>query len=660
MDEMTVQAKAMEMGLAETTSTLTQQDKVLARYQLILDQTQVSQGDFSRTSKEMANQTRILNAEWGDLQDTLGTTVLPTATLALQGINVYLADQLRQLKEVIALWDALSAAMNRIAHLDFSGPPQGPPADVTGGGGTGSFSGDAQTAPDPIKIAKAQSDYFDHSEEITRQANADILSENQSYLSRRGQMEEQYQESVARSAADFAKNRMRAQEDYENSIVDVIRSAQQRDARMAEDHARQMERMASDHSKRLGDLQEELDRSNGQRRADSAERVADLTAKHDEDLADKRADSVQKLLDIEKDYERQRLLALRDHQDSLSDAASRLDANAVFMEQRRFGREQEAAGKAHEEKVNDEQEKLQEAIDNLNTAYDKKLADEQEALNKSIDQANEAHQRQVDDENESFAQRSADANAAYEQQLADAKAADAQRITDMAAHFEEQKRREDEDQVDRMNRMATDHTQEMTQLGTEHTARLTQISTHAQEERDQLDAEFRKQMHDLGVHNDAYNKAEAQHQEQIKLRQAIFQEQEKRQLVDTQIALLNILKTNPLLSPGEITALNTSLTALGQTLVTIDTNIGIAQGKLDKLPANPYALDAISSTGTPSSGVVSAAGIVGAAGGLSVTIASGAIQISGVSGQTANQLADIIDERLLAVFQQAAGFGSGR
>lgn len=659
LDETSVQAKAMEMGLAATTSALTQQDKVLARYQLILDQTQITQGDFSRTSREMANQTRILNAEWADLQDTMGKTLLPGATLALQVINGYLADELRQLKELIAVWDALGAAMGRIAHLDFSGPPPKPLTGVTGGGGVGSFSGDAQTAPDLVKIDKAWADHFDKTAAMTKQANDALDQENNSYLARRARSEEQYQENVANSAADFAKGRMRAQEDYENSILDIMRAAQARDARLAEDHARDLARMQSDSAKRLSDLQEDLDRNNAQKRLDSADKVAEMAADHDKAIADKRQDSADRLLDIEKDYARQQEDATRQHQTNRLEAAARLDARALFFEDKRFEDEQAKATEAHQEKVDDEKTKLQKALDNLNESYNEKLADEQKALDKSIQQANEAHQRQVDDEKEALQQRIDDANDAYTRQLADAKAADAQRITDMAAHFEEQKTREDEDQRDRMGRMADDHTAEMTQMDTEHGERITQIGKHAQDERDALDAEFRKQLHDLGVHNDAYDTAEAQHQKKIKLSQAIFQEEEKRQLADTQLAMLKILAANPLLDTTTKGLLDTAIIALGQQLVTFDTNIGLLNEQFAALPANPYVFNTTKPDTTPT--IVPAALGVSSAGGVMTSAAAGGITvntaftINAVSGQTAQDLYTLIDARILRTVQLAAG-----
>lgn len=81
----TVEAKALEMGLAKQGDTLTAAGKAQAAYALILEQTKNAQGDFARTSDGLANSTRTLEARWGDLQARLGTGLLP---LAQTGVGV--------------------------------------------------------------------------------------------------------------------------------------------------------------------------------------------------------------------------------------------------------------------------------------------------------------------------------------------------------------------------------------------------------------------------------------------------------------------------------------------------------------------------------------------------------------------------------------------
>lgn len=79
LSENAVKSKAMAMGFKEVAGQLTEAQKVQARYQIILDQTAKSQGDFARTSDGLANQTRITKALFADLAADLGETLLPYA-----------------------------------------------------------------------------------------------------------------------------------------------------------------------------------------------------------------------------------------------------------------------------------------------------------------------------------------------------------------------------------------------------------------------------------------------------------------------------------------------------------------------------------------------------------------------------------------------------
>jgi len=72
-----VQAHAYKTGIAEAGAELTEQQKIQARYSLLMKQTGKTQGDFSKTSEQAANASRILGAQWDNLQATIGAAVLP-------------------------------------------------------------------------------------------------------------------------------------------------------------------------------------------------------------------------------------------------------------------------------------------------------------------------------------------------------------------------------------------------------------------------------------------------------------------------------------------------------------------------------------------------------------------------------------------------------
>lgn len=87
LNEAAVGAKAMELGLAGAGDKLTDSQKVLARYHLILDQTNLAQGDFERTSGSLANQQRILAAETENSAGAFGQGVVGPMTAATKAIG---------------------------------------------------------------------------------------------------------------------------------------------------------------------------------------------------------------------------------------------------------------------------------------------------------------------------------------------------------------------------------------------------------------------------------------------------------------------------------------------------------------------------------------------------------------------------------------------
>lgn len=96
-----VQAKAMEMGLADANGELSQSALLQARFALIMEQTQTAQGDFARTSDGVANSIRILKAEVGDITVEFGKELLP----------IVKDDLLPVIKELLEWFKSLSPEM---------------------------------------------------------------------------------------------------------------------------------------------------------------------------------------------------------------------------------------------------------------------------------------------------------------------------------------------------------------------------------------------------------------------------------------------------------------------------------------------------------------------------------------------------------------------
>jgi phage-related protein len=84
LDDATLKAKALEMGIYDGNGILTAQQKILAANASIFEQSAVQQGDFERTSQGLANQQRILAAQFGNIKILLGDFLLPLFTSVAQ------------------------------------------------------------------------------------------------------------------------------------------------------------------------------------------------------------------------------------------------------------------------------------------------------------------------------------------------------------------------------------------------------------------------------------------------------------------------------------------------------------------------------------------------------------------------------------------------
>lgn len=75
-----VEQKALEMGLADTSSELDAQDKALATQALLMEGAGDAAGDFARTSDGLANKQRIMSAQFEDVKAKIGQALIPMVT----------------------------------------------------------------------------------------------------------------------------------------------------------------------------------------------------------------------------------------------------------------------------------------------------------------------------------------------------------------------------------------------------------------------------------------------------------------------------------------------------------------------------------------------------------------------------------------------------
>lgn len=98
LNETAVNAKAAEMGLVGSNGVLTDENKILARKALIMEQLGPAAGDYARTQKGLANGTRTLTAYFKNFQAWLGGKIVPTVAKGVAWINK-LAGRFQRLRE---------------------------------------------------------------------------------------------------------------------------------------------------------------------------------------------------------------------------------------------------------------------------------------------------------------------------------------------------------------------------------------------------------------------------------------------------------------------------------------------------------------------------------------------------------------------------------
>ena len=89
VDENTIKQVAYQQGIASVGSELTQQQKVLARYVAILQQTGNAQGDLARTINSPANQLRIFKNQVSQLGMALGNVLMPVISAVLPYLTAF-------------------------------------------------------------------------------------------------------------------------------------------------------------------------------------------------------------------------------------------------------------------------------------------------------------------------------------------------------------------------------------------------------------------------------------------------------------------------------------------------------------------------------------------------------------------------------------------
>lgn len=91
LNDATLKAAALELGIYDGSGALTDQQKILAAQSVIYKQTADAQGDFARTSDGLANSSKILKANIENLQVSIGQAFLPVMLKVLPVLQKFAA-----------------------------------------------------------------------------------------------------------------------------------------------------------------------------------------------------------------------------------------------------------------------------------------------------------------------------------------------------------------------------------------------------------------------------------------------------------------------------------------------------------------------------------------------------------------------------------------
>mgnify|MGYP004498350493 FL=1 len=92
MTDTNLQAYALSQGIEKSTAEMSQAEKVQLRYNYVMSQTKLAQGDFAKTQDSWANQTRILSEQWKEFSGTLGNVLMNVLAPAVKFLNSLLSN----------------------------------------------------------------------------------------------------------------------------------------------------------------------------------------------------------------------------------------------------------------------------------------------------------------------------------------------------------------------------------------------------------------------------------------------------------------------------------------------------------------------------------------------------------------------------------------
>lgn len=148
---------ALNNGFGKTTAKMTEQEKVMLRYQFVMAQLSDASGDFARTSDSWANQVRVLTLRFESLKATIGQGLINAFTPVIQVINTIIA----KLQVLAGYFKAFTVAL--FGDATGGGNPVTDAADAmsNAAGSSGAVAGNMSDAAKSAKEMNKQLAGFD-------------------------------------------------------------------------------------------------------------------------------------------------------------------------------------------------------------------------------------------------------------------------------------------------------------------------------------------------------------------------------------------------------------------------------------------------------------------------------------------------------------------
>jgi hypothetical protein len=130
LSEVGILQEAWNAGIQKSFRELTNQEKAMLRFRIILRSSLDAQGDAIRTQETFANQSKRLNANITELKETIGKTLLLPVSEWLRNLNLALqgatenatefGESVKSVAKVLVLWKALAEFVFKVTATSLS------------------------------------------------------------------------------------------------------------------------------------------------------------------------------------------------------------------------------------------------------------------------------------------------------------------------------------------------------------------------------------------------------------------------------------------------------------------------------------------------------------------------------------------------------------